>query len=480
VKKALPPRQEPPPPTDDVSMRVLPHNLEAERSLLGAILVNSSTILKAQQRVRAADFFRRAHQILFEAFSDMSNNRVEIDLVTACDEIRRRGPAVMDEVGGPAYISSLTDGVPRSANIDYYAAIVRDDAIRRAAIRVANDLLLEAYDASTPVPDLVARADRAVIDLQHHVVIDRLVDLRTTASGLYDDLEQRTKNRGKLLGIDTGFQSINDLTNGWQAGDVAVIAARPSIGKTAFVLNTATAAARQDKGVMVFSLEMRRKQLEYRLLSSLSGVPLTRILGGWLGDQDYEAMVPALQSLHEMPIYVDDRSGQNVWDIRASVRRMKSEKKIDLVIVDYVQLVGGSLERRHATRQEEVADISRRLKVLADEASCPVIVLSQLNRGGDTRSDKRPILSDLRDSGALEQDADLVCFLHRKHHRENGLTEFIVEKARNGPTGVVNLTITRETQRFEDGGAEPEQPALPDPEAPDEKPKKTWHRRKTS
>jgi replicative DNA helicase len=203
---------------------------------------------------------------------------------------------------------------------------------------------------------------------------------------------------------------------------------------------------------------MRRRQLEYRRLSSLSQVPLTRILNGWLGEVDFERIGPATGAIGERPIYVDDRSSQTVADIRATARRLRAEKRVDVVIVDYVQLVSGELRRKGGTRSEELADISRRLKVLADEIDCPVVVLSQLNRGADARADKRPILSDLRETGALEQDADSVCFLHRENHRESGVTNFIVEKQRNGPTGTLNLSLNRETQTFSDVGPEPEAP----------------------
>lgn len=296
--------------------------------------------------------------------------------------------------------------------------------------------------------------------------------LRTSAPALYTDLEWRVAHKGELTGIDTGYPSINELTLGWQHGDLIVIGARPSIGKTTFVLNSAVHAATAGKRVAVFSLEMRRIQLEYRIVAQLSQIPLSRILGGHIGDVDYPHISHALGLMAELPLEIDDRSGQNFWDVRGACRRLKAEGGLDAVIVDYVQLMPGSLERRGATRNEEITDISRRFKVLADELEVPIILLSQLTRENEKRTDPRPKLSDLRESGALEQDADIVAFLHRKNHREGGVTNFIIEKQRNGPTGTVNLTLVRDVTTFLDGGEEPVEPK-PEPE-PTKKRERTY------
>lgn len=457
--------------------RVAPHNLEAEKAVLGAIIINPAALPKAQRLLKAEDFFRDAHQRIFRAcVSLVDERRREVDLVTLKSELERE--SALDQVGGPAYISALTDGVPRSANVEHYAAIVKEASTRRALIKAGVAMVDEAYDGAMPIEEIVWAADRAILDVQHGAPSDRMQPLADTLPDVLDDIQARDQHRGKVSGIDTGYASINELTGGWQRGDLIVLAARPSIGKSVFVLNTAAHAAQAGAGVVIFSLEMRRRQLEFRLLSHLSNVPLSRITGGYLGEVDYERLVPAIAAMHEMKIYIDDTGGRTVWDIRGACRRLKADRKIDLVIVDYVQLMPGSLDdQRGATRTQEIDDIALRLKTLADEVSCPTVLVSQLNRRSDDRSDKRPILSDLRDSGALEQHADLVCFLHRKHHRENGLTQFIVEKQRNGPTGVVNLTITRETQSFADGGVEPEQQALPEPAKVQEpRPPRGWRR----
>lgn len=444
--------------------RTLPHSLEAEKAVLGAILINNATLDSVAGIVRRHDFFRRAHQTIFEVALELHERRIEIDLVTVKDECLRRGE--LDEVGGPAYISSLTDGVPRSANARHYAGIVREMATRRRAIDIANKVLADAYDGETLSSDIVREADKSIIELQKGAEPGRMVDLRDGTGELLEWIESRVKMAGQLTGVDTGYASINEQTLGWQRGDMVVLAARPSIGKTALTLTMAVAAAKAGHRVALFSLEMRRRQLEYRLLASLSGVPLKRIMGGHLNEFDFEKMSGAMTMLSELPILVDDRGGQSIWDIRAACRRLRAEGGLGLVIIDYLQLMAGSLERRGATRNDEMTDISRRTKQLADECDVPILALSQLNRGADSRTDKTPQLSDLRESGSLEQDADIVAFLHRKNHRASGPTGFIIGKQRNGPTGTVILTFDRETQQFGDAGLEAEQADLPtDPPA---------------
>jgi replicative DNA helicase len=460
---------------DPNAYRVQPHDLDAEKSVLGAILVNNAAFERAAQHIRARDFFRRAHQAIFEVCAFLiDEQRMAADFVTVKDELTKRN--ALEECGGPAYISSLTDGVPRSANIQHYARIVLEKSRLRQIIKTGQTMTTAAYDAEKAASEIIQAADRAIIGLQHEHG-GRLLDLRETHQALYADLEQREQNKGQLTGVDTGFASINDLTLGWQAGELIVIAARPSIGKTAFTLHTAMAAAKAGKTVAIFSMEMRRRQLEYRMLAALSGIALTRLQSGYLGEPDYERLTPAMATLAAMPIYIDDRSGQTVMDIRTACRLMKAEHALDLIVIDYVQLMPGTLEKRAATRNEEVTDISRKLKILTDEVNAPILLLSQLNRGADGRADPRPKLSDLRESGALEQDADKVVFLHRKHHRESGVTNVIVEKDRNGPGGTLNVTFTRDNQVFVDGGEEPAPEPKPEGEAKPKKPRPIWHRK---
>lgn len=449
----------------ELASRTLPHDLATEKAILGSILVNSALLQSVQGIIVADDFFRVAHQAIFTSMLRVSEDRKrEVDPLTLLDDLRSQGWD--QEVGGPAYITSLTDGVPRSANVTHYAGIVKDLSRRRALIKAANEMLVDAYDGEKTPEEIVTVADKQILSLQRggH---GRMVDMRESFGSFVDDFERRVNNKGQLFGLDTGFASINELTSGWQPGDMIVVAARPSMGKTVFILNTAEASVALGKHVAVFSLEMRRRQLEYRRLAHLAQVDLTRLTSGHVNDFDYERIGPATGWIGERPLFIDDSAGQTVLDIRAACRRLKAEGKLDMVIVDYVQLVSGSLGRKGANRGEELADISRRLKILADEVSCPVLVCSQLNRQGENRADKRPQLSDLRETGALEQDADIVAFLHREHHRESGPTSFILEKQRNGATGSVMLSINRPMQTFLDVGPEadipaPKQEALPE------------------
>jgi replicative DNA helicase len=470
-------RRDAPPVEVDTSTRTLPYNLEAEKATLGAVLINGALLPQAFSILRASDFFRRAHQEVFTSIVNLDAQGVAVDFITVKDDLLRRDQ--LDEVGGPAYISSLTDGVPRTANIAYYAQIVRDDSMRRALIQAANKILVEAYDAKLSPAAVVSAADHAMISLQRNDSAGEFVSLAETVSDEYSSIEAAVENRGKLIGITSGYQSIDELTHGWQAGDLIAVCARPSIGKTALVLNMAVAASQADKHTAIFSMEMRRRQLQRRLLSHLSGVPLNLLLSGHLGENDYVKLTEGMSKYSELKISVNDRAHQTWQDIRTSCRLLKAKKQLDLVVVDYFQLMTGSLEGKQ-NRNEQLSDVSRNLKILADEVAAPIILLSQLNRAGAARADSRPILSDIRDTGALEQDADIVAFLHRKHHREDGLTQFIVEKQRNGAGGTINLSIRRDTQTFEDAGIELEQADLPEAPPPSEgpaKPPRGWRRR---
>lgn len=443
-----------------VAERTLPHNIDAERALLGAILIHNDAYLQATKHVAARDFFRDVHRRIFEGIATLLDRPGgSCDLVTLREELTRRGD--IEEVG-IGYVASLTDGVPRSMNVSYYAQIVREKARLREIIYTSNKLTASAYEAEETADNLLNQADRAIIDLRHGHSAGRLLSVKASHERLLEELEYRVAHKGQLTGVPTGFQSIDDMTMGWQPTDMIIIGARPSIGKTTFVLNSAVAAARsmrptgEARRVAIFSLEMRRLQLELRLLSSLSGVPLTTIMGGWVTDEQWGPLTHAMGELAELDIIIDDRASRTVWDIRGDCRRLIAEGGLDLVVIDYVQLMQGEDEK--ARRYETVTDISRKVKLMAGDLALPVILLSQLSRASEDRPDPRPKLSDLRESGALEQDADLVCFLHRKHHRESGTTNFIIDKGRNIEGGTVNLTLYRELTKFEDGGEDPPPP----------------------
>lgn len=443
-------------PAPEERERTLPSNLEAERSVLGAILLHNDSYEKIAKTLTGGDFFRDAHRRIFDAVERLLEHPDGmVDLVTLKEELGRHGE--LDEVGGPAYITALIDGVPRSTNIEHYAGIVREKAILRRLIASSNRILSAAYAAELPASDILTLADRTLGDIQTDALGGSMQSLSRSCPAYMDTLDARIANKGALTGLPTGFRDIDTITMGWQRKDSIVIAARPSIGKTAFVLNTARTMAESCRPnssdryhVAIFSLEMRRTLLEDRFLSDLSGVPSTLIRGGYIFGEENTAVVDGLNRMAAMPIHIDDTKGRTVHEIRAACRRLRSEHGLDAVIIDYVQLMAGSLTRRGATRTEELADISRRLNELFGELDVAGLVVSQLSRASDSRPDPRPKLSDLRESGALEQDADLVCFLHRKNHKEEGLTQFLVEKARNGPTGTINLTLQRDLTRFSD------------------------------
>lgn len=446
--------------------RTLPHNLEAERSVLGAILIENETFFKVAATLTEKHFFRAAHRQIFESMKKLVDKNEPIDLTTLKEELERIGE--LEEVGGPAYVASLVDGVPRSTNIVYYADIVKEKASLRDLIFAGNRVIGRAYEAEAPPKEILRWAEEELFDIRRHQIAGRMTAIGANLSKFTDDLDWRIANQGKVTGVTTGFHSIDLATSGLQPGEMTVVAARPSIGKTIFLMNVLEAMCRAGHRVAWFSLEMRIAALRWRFVSSVTGIPLTRLLGGAIGKLDWPKIADALELMGSLPMFIDDTAGRTVWDVRMASREIKAEGGLSVVAIDYAQLMTGSLERRGATRNEEITDISRRCKVLADELECHVILLSQLTRDSSKRVDPRPQLHDLRESGALEQDADNVGFLHRKHHLSSGTTEFILEKARMSNGGTLLLTIDRDIQRFTDGGV-PE----PEPAAEPEKPKKT-------
>lgn len=435
-----------------------PRALEVERSVLGAAMLYPEAADYIVDAIPPAVFFRQGHQVLFGIIKALRDANLTVDLVGVKEKL---GKKKLDDLGGASYLASLVDGVPRRSNLGHYAAILRDLYAKRELLHWAKDVEISVRETDLSSKAILAEADKTLIALQAGDTHGRMQDLRETSAALMTDLDYRCNHRGELTGVETGFASINQLTGGWNAGDLVVIAARPSVGKSTFAVNTALAAAKSGARVAFFSLEMRRLQLEYRMLSGLSGIPLQRLLGGWLASHDpaWPALSNALAVMHDAPIFIDDTGGRTYWDVRSECRRLRSEGGLQLVVIDYVQLMPGTLDRRGATRNEEVTDISRRLKTMCDELGVCTILLSQLNRGAEGRADPRPKLTDLRESGALEQDADLVCFIHRKNHRESGVNQFIIEKQRQGSTGTVNITLDRDTCLFTDGGETP----APDP-----------------
>lgn len=448
------------------SNRSLPSNLEAERSVLGAILVNNTTLVEVSELLQPRHFYRDAHVAIYTAMLALGAAKQAIDYVTVNDALARAGQ--LDKVGGPAYVAGLGDGVPRAVNAPFYARIVHEKAALRDIIHTANRALDEAY-ADEQAPEAIARA----AELSLHLATSErqageLVSQRQAVPRLLADLERRISSKGALSGISSGFAVIDEYTNGWQRGDLILIAARPSMGKTAIALNMALAAARAGHKVAFFSLEMTQLQLEYRLLSSLSGVMLFKVLHGWLGPADYTRLTDAMAELEWLTLAIDDTSGLTAPEIRSKCRRMQLQEGLDLVFVDYLQLIQSPTRgKRDTTRAEDVADVSRQLKALGKELAVPVVALSQLRRldeSGGPGGLKRPKLSDLRESGALEQDSDVVGMIHRASHKESGPAEFLIEKQRNGPTGDLELYFDKEVVTFGPARVDAYRPGAPEAE----------------
>ena len=435
--------------------RTLPHNLEAEKCVLGAILINNHGFNQAAEVIDAQDFFRDAHRRIFEKMVALTDRSEPVDLVTLKDELTRSGE--LGEVGGPAYIASLTDGVPRSANVEYYAKIVKERSTLRRLIQSATDVLARAYDAEEDADLLLDEAERSIFQIAEHRMRAGFVRLGELVDAGYQLIEQLQAQKGLVTGVPTGFVDLDEMTSGFQKSDLVIVAARPSMGKTSFVLNTALhCGIEARKSVGIFSLEMSKEQLFMRMLTSEARVDAHRFRGGFLGEQDYARLVDAFARLHDAKVFIDDTPSVGILEMRAKSRRLKLEHGLDMIVVDYLQLMQG--RGRFESRQQELASISRSLKILAKELDIPIVALSQLSRAPEARSDHRPQLSDLRESGALEQDADVVMFIFRedmyavdgeRNPETEGTAEIIVGKQRNGPTGTVRLAFLKQYTRFE-------------------------------
>ncbi len=435
--------------------RTLPHNLEAEKCVLGAILINNHAFNQASEVIDAQDFFRDAHRRIFDRMVALVDRREPVDLVTLKDELARGNE--LDEVGGPAYIASLTDGVPRSANVEYYAKIVKEKSTLRRLIQSANDVLGRAYDAEENADDLLDEAEKSIFQIAEHRMRTGFIHVGELAAGGYQLIEQLQAHRGLVTGVPSGFVDLDALTSGFQKADLIIVAARPSMGKTSFVLNTAmNCGVEAGKTVGIFSLEMAKEQLFLRMLTSEARVDAHRFRGGFLGEQDYARLVDAFGRLHDAKVFIDDTPSLGILEMRAKARRLKLEHGLDMLVIDYLQLMQG--RGRFENRQQELASISRALKILAKELEVPIVALSQLSRAPEARGDHRPQLSDLRESGALEQDADVVLFIFREEMYANegdprpeaeGVAEIIIGKQRNGPTGTVRLAFLKQFTRFE-------------------------------
>ena len=432
--------------------RTLPHNLEAERSVLGAILVHNDAFNLAAQVIDSNNFYRDAHRRIFDKMVALNERHDAIDFITLKEELARSGQ--LDDVGGPAYIASLADGVPRATNVEYYAKIVKEKSTLRNLIYAANKILTNAYEADQESDIVLDEAESAIFAVADDRLKAGFVPMRDLVKESFPKIEQLFEQKRLITGVPTGFVDLDEMTRGLQGGDLVIVAARPSMGKTSLVLNIAQYVATQPEHVVgFFSLEMSKESLFLRLLTAEAQVDGHRLLSGAIGGKDYGRISHALETLSAMKLFIDDSANIGVLEMRAKSRRLQAEHGLSLLVVDYIQLMSG--RGRFENRTLELASISRSLKGLAKELNVPIVVLSQLSRAPEARSDHRPQLSDLRESGALEQDADVVVLIYRDdvynkdpNSPDAGTAELILAKQRNGPTGVVRLAFLREQTRF--------------------------------
>ena len=430
-----------------------PQNLEAEASLLGAILIDPDALVKVADIVSPQDFFDARHQRIYEAVQALYEKRSPIDVLTLADQLKGNG--FLDSVGGPAYLTELTNFVPTAAHAEQYADIVAQKAVRRRMIKASQEIVDLGFDESKQLRELIEEAETSLFQVSQQHVKQSIVSLESILAESFERLDDLHRDKKKIRGVPTGYRDLDNMLAGLQRSDLFILAARPSMGKTAFVMNLAHQIAVQAKeSVLIFSLEMSKEQLVDRLLSMESGVDAWALRTGNLTDADFEKIGQAMGTLSEAPIYIDDTPGITVSDLRTKARREAHKHPLGLIIVDYLQLMsGGSRFSSSDNRVQEVSEISRGLKGVARELNVPLIALSQLSRSVDSRSPAIPVLSDLRESGSIEQDADVVAFLYREDYynpdtdRQN-IMEVLIRKHRNGPTGTVELYFDRERQRI--------------------------------
>lgn len=441
------PRQE----AAKVFERVPPQNIEAEQSVLGACLIGPDALAQVSDQLRPHDFYRTDHQLIFAAMLDLFERGQPVDLITVADLLQQRGQT--EEAGGASYLASLAGAVPTAAGLLHHARIVRDKAVLRALISAAGQISAQAYEAPGEVEEVLDAAETAVFAIAERTIQGVFSPLKEVIKEGIATVQSRYERKELVTGITTGYRELDRLTSGLQRSDLIIIAGRPSMGKTAFALNMAEHAALKGFPVAFFSLEMSKEQLGLRLLCSQAKVEGDKLRSGFLSPREWERLIKAAGTLSETPIYIDDSAALSVMEMRAKARRLKAEKKLDLMVVDYLQLMRGS--GRTDSREQEISEISRSLKGLAKELKVPVVALSQLNRRVEERPNKRPQLADLRESGAIEQDADVIIFIYRdkvynpESPAEN-TAEVIIGKQRNGPLGKVELTFLERFTAFEE------------------------------
>jgi replicative DNA helicase len=412
--------------------------------------------------IRTEEFYRESHRKIFKAMIELNDGNEPCDLITLTSALKKRGD--LDAVGGAAYVAALVDYVPTAANISYYCKIVKEKSVSRSLISAATEIVTKSFSEESNIEELLDNAQRVIFEISENKLRPAFYHVKDLISGTIKNIEKLYEKKEHVTGVPTGFMDLDEMTAGFQGGDLIIVAGRPSMGKTAFALNICQHAAihaAPKKAVAVFSLEMSKEQLVTRLLCSEARIDASRLRTGHLGESDWPKLMAGAGKLHDALIYIDDTPAISVLEMRAKCRRLKAEKDIGMVIVDYLQLMRGS---NTESRQQEISEISRSLKALAKEIHVPVVALSQLNRGLESRTDKRPMMSDLRESGAIEQDADVIMFVYRDavyceacKKRDNSCTieghnrqaEIVIGKQRNGPIGTVNMVFNGEYTKFE-------------------------------
>ncbi len=435
-----------------INTNTQPQSLEAEASLLGALLIDPEAIVKIADQIRATDFFDKKHERIYEAISSLYEHHKAVDVLTLADQLKNSG--YLDVIGGPAYLTELTNFVPTAAHVEQYAEIVSQKALRRRLIAASKGITEISYDESKVLTELIEEAEARLFNVSQEHVGQDVVSLESLLAESFDRLDDLHKDKHKVRGISTGFTDLDNILAGFQRSDLIILAARPSMGKTALALNFAhNVALKANEPVLVFSLEMSKEQLVDRLLSMESGVDAWALRTGNLNDSDFEKIGRAMGTLSEAPIYIDDTPGITVSDMRTKARREAHLHKLGLIVVDYLQLMSGGSRSNDGNRVQEISEISRGLKGLARELNVPVLALSQLSRSVENRSPQVPQLADLRESGSIEQDADVVAFIYREdyYHPETDrkeIADILIKKHRNGPIDNVELRFDREKQRF--------------------------------
>lgn len=438
-------------------LMVPPNDLEAEQAILGGVLLNNDAMNQIMDILKPEDFYREAHATIFEKMVNLYNRDEPIDLITLSNELGKKD--YLERVGGNAYLAALVQAITTSAGIVYHANIVRNLSVRRKLINQCSSITSLCYSDDGNTEDLLEMAEQSIFDIAEGQVREGFQSLKQVINGNFKKIEARQEHPGYVTGVPTGFDDFDRLTSGLQPSDLIIIAARPSMGKTALALNIGYNAAKiTRKAVALFSLEMSRQQLGFRMLGFDSGISSKRLMTGNLGEQDFDRLRNSANRLSDLPIFIDDSSGIGVLEMKAKCRRLKKRNDIAMVIVDYLQLIQG----RHSaeSRQLEMSEVSRSLKALAKDLNVPVVALSQLNRKVEDRTSKVPQLADLRESGAIEQDADVIAFIYREEVynprsiEKQNIAEIIIGKQRNGPTGTFKLTFQKELTRFQNYIAE--------------------------